>query len=273
MRTFSGLCFSLLLAGALFAQNRSGFVNPGPPFVRSFPSAVFPGGSSALPGVQRFTGSVVYPGGSTSQIAVPGVRQKKMAGTGFNGGFNNGFNSGFDGRFNNGFNGGFNNGVVTTFAYPVPVPWPVYGGGPGPDPSYYDQPVPAGPQQPSNVIVIMPSGQSGPPGQMQMMMAPQGMAPQGPQQPLPPPGPDMGAQAGPAASSGVDSGPTASRYLIAFKDHSILSAVAYWVEGDTLHYFTDGSTHNQVSLSLVDRDLTKRLNEESGLKVNLPAAK
>ena len=83
----------------------------------------------------------------------------------------------------------------------------------------------------------------------------------------------MGAQAGPAASSGVDSGPTASPYLIAFKDHSIFSAVAYWVEGDTLHYFTDGNTHNQVSLSLVDRDLTKRLNEESGLKVNLPAAK
>jgi hypothetical protein len=45
------------------------------------------------------------------------------------------------------------------------------------------------------------------------------------------------------------------------------------VDGDTLHYFTSGSTHNQVSLSLVDRDLTKRLNEESGLQLNLPAPK
>jgi hypothetical protein len=97
------------------------------------------------------------------------------------------------------------------------------------------------------------------------------MAPQGQLQPLPPP--NTGAQAGPAASSGVDTGQTPSRYLIAFKDHSVYSAVAYWVEGDTLHYFTDGSTHNQVSLSLVDRELTRRLNEESGLQVNLPAGK
>ena len=61
-----------------------------------------------------------------------------------------------------------------------------------------------------------------------------------------------------------------SHYLIAFKDHSIYSAVAYWVDGDTLHYFTSGNTHNQASVSLVDRDLTERLNEESGLELKLP---
>jgi hypothetical protein len=61
-----------------------------------------------------------------------------------------------------------------------------------------------------------------------------------------------------------------SHYLIAFKDHSIYSAVAYWVDGDTLHYFTSGNTHNQASVSLVDRDLTERLNKESGLEVKLP---
>jgi endonuclease YncB( thermonuclease family) len=61
-----------------------------------------------------------------------------------------------------------------------------------------------------------------------------------------------------------------SHYLIAFKDHSVYSAVAYWVDGDTLHYFTSGNTHNQVSVSLVDRDLTERLNKESGLEVKLP---
>jgi hypothetical protein len=64
-----------------------------------------------------------------------------------------------------------------------------------------------------------------------------------------------------------------SHYLIAFKDHTIYSAVAYWVDGDTLHYFTSGNTHNQVSLSLIDRDLTQRLNKESGLEVELPPAK
>jgi hypothetical protein len=61
-----------------------------------------------------------------------------------------------------------------------------------------------------------------------------------------------------------------SQYLIAFRDHTIYAAVAYWVDGGTLHYFTSGNTHNQVSLSLVDRELTERLNRESGLDLRLP---
>jgi hypothetical protein len=62
-------------------------------------------------------------------------------------------------------------------------------------------------------------------------------------------------------------------YLIAFKDHTIYSAMAYWVDGDTLHYFTSGNTHNQVSVSLIDRELTRKLNLETGMEVKLPAAK
>jgi endonuclease YncB( thermonuclease family) len=65
---------------------------------------------------------------------------------------------------------------------------------------------------------------------------------------------------------------SADHYLIALKDHTIYSVVAYWVDGDTLHYFTAGNVHNQASLSLVDRDLTARLNKESGMEVNLPPA-
>jgi hypothetical protein len=61
-----------------------------------------------------------------------------------------------------------------------------------------------------------------------------------------------------------------SHYLIAFKDHTIYSAVAYWVDGETLHYFTTGNTHNQASISLIDRDLTQRLNKESGIDFRLP---
>ena len=64
-----------------------------------------------------------------------------------------------------------------------------------------------------------------------------------------------------------------NRYLLAFKDHTIYSAVAYWVDGDTLHYFTTGNTHNQASLSLIDRELTERLNRELGIDFKLPAAK
>src|ERR1035437_7326275 len=64
-----------------------------------------------------------------------------------------------------------------------------------------------------------------------------------------------------------------TRYLLAFKDHTMYSAVAYWADGDTLHYFTTGNTHNQASLSLIDRELTERLNRELGIDFKLPAAK
>ena len=70
----------------------------------------------------------------------------------------------------------------------------------------------------------------------------------------------------------MDANPPAepAHYYIALKDHQVYLAVAYWVEGSTLHYFLAGNTHNQVSLSLVDRDLTQRLNRESGTEVKLP---
>ena len=61
-------------------------------------------------------------------------------------------------------------------------------------------------------------------------------------------------------------------FLIAFKDHTIYAAVGYWVEGDTLHYITSGNTHNQVSLDLVDRELSARLNGERGVDFLLPPA-
>ncbi|MGD0360175.1 MAG: hypothetical protein ABSC93_04870 [Bryobacteraceae bacterium] len=59
-------------------------------------------------------------------------------------------------------------------------------------------------------------------------------------------------------------------YLIAFKDHTVYSAVAYYTEGDTLHYFTSGNVHNQASLSLVDRQLTEQLNRAHNVDLHLP---
>ncbi|HEY2017942.1 MAG TPA: hypothetical protein VGH38_30770 [Bryobacteraceae bacterium] len=85
-----------------------------------------------------------------------------------------------------------------------------------------------------------------------------------------------GAVYQPPVQSQTSEPPSASEpvhYLIAFKDHTIYSAVAYWVEGDTLHYFTNGNTHNQVSVSLVDYELTTRLNKESGAELRLPVVK
>jgi hypothetical protein len=59
-------------------------------------------------------------------------------------------------------------------------------------------------------------------------------------------------------------------YLLAFKDSSVYSAFAYWVEGDTLHYVTSARIHNQASLNLVDRELTDRLNRDRNMQVRLP---
>jgi hypothetical protein len=145
------------------------------------------------------------------------------------------------------------------FAYPVFVGG--YGTG-------YDQPPAEQPQQPSTVVVYPPAQ---PPVIINQNFAP-GTA-------------DQAGQAADAAASNYryyqapvggsetaapsTSGDT-SYYLIAFKDHTIYSAVAYYVEGDTLHYFTAGNVHNQASLSLVDRPLTEQLNRERSVDVRLP---
>jgi hypothetical protein len=59
-------------------------------------------------------------------------------------------------------------------------------------------------------------------------------------------------------------------YLLAFKDHSVYTALAYWFEGNTLNYVTPENTHNQADLSLVDVALTVRLNEDRTVPFSLP---
>src|SRR5579864_5161098 len=69
---------------------------------------------------------------------------------------------------------------------------------------------------------------------------------------------------------GADDQPTI--YLIAFKDHSIVQALGYWMEGATLHYVSVEHSLNQASIDLIDRDLSQRLNDERGLEFKLPAS-
>ncbi|HYW45488.1 MAG TPA: hypothetical protein VE959_21680 [Bryobacteraceae bacterium] len=199
--------------------------------------------------MQRTTGNVVYPGGGGPQIGVPAP----VAGFGLLGS-----GQGF-GRPA----APVRRGRSTVIAYPV------YVGGYGGYGGYYDgsymmDPTTLMSQQP-NVTVILPPQQ--PPviinqfgaGQTQQMQ-PMGMYPPQSDQPA-----DVPQAQVPASEP--------AHYLIAFKDHTIYSAIAYWVDGDTLHYFTTGNTHNQVSVSLVDRELTDRLNREMGVEVKLPAPK
>ena len=69
-----------------------------------------------------------------------------------------------------------------------------------------------------------------------------------------------------------NSGDQPTIYLIAFKDHSIVQALGYWMEGSTLHYVSVEHSLNQASINLIDRDLSQRLNDERGLEFRLPAA-
>jgi hypothetical protein len=74
----------------------------------------------------------------------------------------------------------------------------------------------------------------------------------------------------PRAVTSAPAEPEQKIFLIAFKDHTIYSAMAYWVEGDTLHYVTTQGTHNQASLDMIDRDFTDRLNRERNVDMRLP---
>jgi hypothetical protein len=65
----------------------------------------------------------------------------------------------------------------------------------------------------------------------------------------------------------------ATIYLLAFKDHSIVQALGYWMEGSTLHYVSAEHSLNQASLDLIDRDLSQRLNSERGVEFKLPPAR
>jgi hypothetical protein len=260
MKALAGFCLVLSFSVGGWAQNRGGIVNPQPfvqnrgviantqPFVvGSFGNAVFPGGTSALPGVTRFFGNAAFPSGfGFPRLVIPGAvtdptfLARRGAVVGGRGNFGR-----FGGRGNN--SGLGNNGGL------VPYPVPVYVGG------FYDNPYltdgappPPQPQQP-NVVVVYPSVQ-----QPVMLPPPDGYASAGPG--------DLTPQ--PASTELVP--PETQHYLIAFTDHTIYSAVAFWVEGDTLHYFTSGNTHNQVSLSMVDKALTERLNRESGIDMRLP---
>jgi hypothetical protein len=184
----------------------------------------------------------------------------RAGGGGFHGG--GGYHLGNSGLVGGRVNAGRPGAVIVPYAYPVYLGSgyyypPDYSNG-YTDGTYGPAPVA---QQPYAPTVYPPQP---PPGYMSQF-GPGPMPPLGAgTQPVSPYAPS-------AAQS--DDQNSADHYLIALKDHTIYSVVAYWVDGDTLHYFTAGNIHNQASLSLVDVDLTARLNKESGQEVKIPALK
>jgi len=85
--------------------------------------------------------------------------------------------------------------------------------------------------------------------------------------------PQPGAAAAPATTPGALADDQPTIFLIAMQDHSIRPVIAYWVQGDMLHYVSIEGVLDQVSLALVDRDFSKQLNAERNVPFALPAAR
>lgn len=151
-------------------------------------------------------------------------------------------------RHNNGFG-------APVYGYPVYVPASGYG--------YYDNSYAAPASAPAQEGYY-------PPQNMTMMYAPPSYPETAESKTITNPFVDQDGDA-PAPMQSDDA--ISKHYLLAFKDHTVYAAVAYFLQGDTIHYFTAGNIHNQASISLIDRDLTARLNKESGQQVDLPPAK
>ncbi len=239
MRIFYGVSCALLIAGTLSAQ---GFRGGG-----------FSGGGGTFSGGTPFVaggfGNAVFPAGTSANF--PGIQRFTP---------NAVFPAGGGPRLV--IPGQSPNRFTHTGGTAVPFSYPVYVGGYG-DPAYDQPPGQAPVQPPQNITVIYP------PQAAPVITSPYG---QPIVQAAQPPDRDPINVYQPQAQNNDDQADK-DHYLIAFKDHTVYSVVAYWVSGDTLHYFTPGNVHNQVSLSLIDRDLTTRLNRESGTDVQLPVGK
>jgi hypothetical protein len=71
-------------------------------------------------------------------------------------------------------------------------------------------------------------------------------------------------------SPAVDAHDQPTVYRVAFKDHSTVQALGYWMESGTLHYISVDYSVNQVTLDLIDREASRRLNAERGIEFTLP---
>lgn len=74
----------------------------------------------------------------------------------------------------------------------------------------------------------------------------------------------------PPSEMGEASSDQPTIYLIAFRDHSIMPALAYWTEGNMLKYVNMDHGINQATLDLVDRDMSRLLNEQRSVEFRLP---
>lgn len=265
MKGFVAAVLLVAGAGVASAQNR-GFGHPG--IARGHPGvsigvnaggAVFQSGFPRTYGSPTGFGNVLFPGTGN---------MPPMGGTGFIGRFGSTI-SGFPGYGGMRWHGRGRGGYAV--AYPIIV---------AADPYAYQQE-----QQPPNVTIVMPPVQpqpSAPPVTIQQYFGEgakpevRDYGPNGEELPRESAAPSGSVQTyrspakKPAAAPPDDD---RIMFMIALKDSSVYTAAAYWVEGETLHYITTQGEHNQVSLDLVDRATSDKLNRGRKVTFRLPPAK
>ncbi|HZU28260.1 MAG TPA: hypothetical protein VFA04_22215 [Bryobacteraceae bacterium] len=235
------------------AQNHAG--GSGASGARAY-SGGFSGGRGSYSGVGR--GIVSPPAGSIINPGLPNGLNWNSAWRGYSGAYRGG---GYYGGHRRGF-GGYGGGYI--LSYPVfvgPSPYDYNYLPPGysaPPPGYYDESQGA---PPAPAVVI---NQNFVPETANPVVRDYGMEDQGEQpsagmrnyQNMPP----------------RQAEPEATMYLIAFKDHTVVPALGWWVEGNTIKYVNLDHDINQASLDLIDRDLSRKLNAQRNVDFTLPPA-
>jgi hypothetical protein len=96
---------------------------------------------------------------------------------------------------------------------------------------------------------------------------------EGPVRVYPPPArtaaPPQAAAPRPAARE--DERPTIT--LLAFDDSSVIAALGYWTQGETLHYVTSSFGKKTAPLGSLDRRLSEQLNRERNVEFKLESAR
>jgi hypothetical protein len=255
MRTFSALAAMSLAACGVWAQQGGG--GNAKPVVKPAPIRI----QSATPyrtyGSPTGFGSILWPGMGTpppiNPYNTPSTFVERFGASimgypGYNGAPAHGHGYGY---------GGGNNAVA------YPVPYPVYMGG-------YDNSYAPAQQQAPNITIIMPPQSQQPPVTINQY----GVGYQPPDQQAASGQPESNVRTYESPSRAPSPAPADDAvFLVALKDSTVYTAVAYWVEGDMLHYITTQGKHNQVSLDLVDRAISDKLNEGRKVEFRLPPAK
>ncbi len=184
-------------------------------------------------------------------------------GRGFSGGYGRGYSGGYGrgsyGRnFGRGFGYGFGLGFYNPWYWGYPYysypyyydSYPDYSDSYAPSASYYQQDVPP---------VVINQGYQ-----------PDYVVPQVQEYPPPPPPPGPAARGGANQYGQTTPSDREPLYLLATKDGTIRAVLAYWAEGDTVHYVTMDHIRKTVPLTSIDRELSSRLNRERGVSFGLP---